>query len=775
MTSEGRVDFSRVLDEAFKFSAWEYAPENERQLENLRARVEEAREPAVLDAFNQVCAEGLEARGLALELRGRLDREGDTEGVREWLALMRAALAPRINTHLDIALRKWRDRKSSQQRRFAPEAQGFASGIQPVALTPEGLHPNSLRRLSPSQHWRILVDETGSCFDEAANGLRQDDRTLGRLVALLVPAEVQLPALPRFHATDATLAEVDAVVSSLLERPVGVFGFTVQDPAAQADRWISHVVLLVRWVVAQLPLEIGQRTRVEVLIEQRNHCTGNQLALLADTLESDFRRLAPERYGNLRLRLRFMGKDEPGNGYVDAIAFTWGSPAAASRDRLKKSGWLGHCLLRPSDRAVERLYLALQAGRDLPPADWYELCAATAHEPRGGLLGDALAKLGEGVKEDPALWNSYLDEVRQRMRAKRFLLDEVGRALHWLEQWGHQAGSLPPLELLILETARLAYENHRGQVDQVRILRCIDLARALREEAAADACEAILRIAVATTNVFEFGLMRDSIAEWLSEPVAVPGLLNHAKLRSTLGQIEAFEGNHAQARTQFEQAEAAFARLSNPVQAAREIAQTRAYRLIVSLDGREGSTEELQADLLQHFNALLKKTKPAEISRSLAYSGQERRYVHHLWLRALVCLPDAFAGARDAYLEQEHQWQTGQDHPWPLIEAYRGWLLHDAGQPALASRRFSMTIRQCMADGNGAVLLWMGRVLKVVADSLGVDVDGIALEEPERLAELLPVAPHAALARFVEEVGRKPQSVPQILALLDTCLPFNFH
>ena len=54
-----------------------------------------------------------------------------------------------------------------------------------------------------------------------------------------------------------------------------------------------------------------------------------------------------------------MAKAHALNGYVDAIAFTWGSQLAASQDRLKKTGWLGHCLLRPTDRALERLYLAL--------------------------------------------------------------------------------------------------------------------------------------------------------------------------------------------------------------------------------------------------------------------------------------------------------------------------------------------------------------------------------------------------------------------------------
>lgn len=772
--------FKHQLDEAFRYSAWEPSPEHARKLDDLRLALGRhvGAHPLLLEAFEAACAEGEQAQALAAQLTRRLAREGDCEATRAWLQATRAGASARIRRHLEITFGKRLKRQQAWQRRLDEDGRRFTCGLPPLCIPPGGQHPNSLRHLPPSARWRILIDETGSQFDEEADDLNMADSTLGRLVALAIPESTALPPRTGFHAVDATVAETDAAVATLLGQAVGVFGFTVQDPAIHATRWIGHVVLLVRWLLAQLPLAADTPCEVEILIEQnKGYGPEDDLRALREMFESEFQRLSPARYAGLRLELGFMDKAHPLNGYVDAIAFTWGSQAAASQDRLRKTGWLGHCLLRPSDHALERLYLALHAGRALPPAEWYDLCVAAADEPPGGLLNDALDRLGAHCER--AQWNAGLADVRQRLQSKRFELRALYQALSWLERWAAPDTALPLAEQLALETARLALDNHLGGVDQGRVLRCVELIRDLHDEAPREACEALLRITVATTNIFEFNVMQETVAQWLAEPVAVPGLLNHAKLHSTLGQLAAFQGEGLAALSHFERAIAAFGRLSDPDQAAREIAQTRSYRLIAAMDVPARWTDALQTELMTHFADLLGKHSAEEISRSLAHSGQDRRYAQHLWLRMLVTRTGPSDPARSAYLALRAQWQSGPDHPWPLIEAYRGWLLHDAGLVLPAAQHFGHALAQCQAPDNGPTLHWMGAVLQVVARALGVTPEpepaGTAASAAT-LQQSLPAAPHAALAEFASLAEQSGTCrATDIHAALCHCLPFNFH
>jgi len=772
--------FESKLAEAFRYSAWECSPEHARKLDDLRLALGQhvGEHPFLLDELEAVCAEGEQARGLATQLSKRLAREGDCEDTRAWLQTVKSGASARICRHLDITFEKQLKRHHAWQRRLSEDGQCFTSTLDPVRILPDGHHPNSLRHLPTSAQWRILIDETGSLFGEEADALNMGDSALGRLVALAIPVATELPALAGFHAAEATVAETDAVVSALLARRVGVFGFTVQDPAIHATRWIGHVVVLTRWVLAQLPLAADVPCEVEILIEQnKGYQPGHDLRALREMLESELQRLSPARFANLRLHLGFMAKTHALNGYVDAIAFTWGSQVPASQDRLKKTGWLGHCLLRPTDRALERLYLALHAGRVLPSPEWYDLCAAAANEPSGGMLNDALDRLG--ARCDREYWNASLAEVRQRLQSKRFELRALRQALSWLERWAAPGTTLPPAERLALETARLALDNHRGGVDQGRVLQCLDLIHRLHDEAPREACEALLRIAVATTNVFEFAVMQETVAQWLAEPIAVPGLLNHAKLHSTLGQMAAFQGEAQSAMAHFERAIAAFQRLSDPDQAAREIAQTRSYRLIAAMDAPALWTVALETELTAHFADLLGKHRAEEISRSLAHSGQDRRYAQHLWLRMLVTKTGPSDPARGAYLALRPQWQSGSDHPWPLIDAYRGWLLHDAGLALPAAQHFGHAVAQCQATDNGPTLHWMAAVLQVLARALGVELEPEANDQAAanaaNLQHSLPAAPHAALAEFARRANAGACSAADIHAALCRCLPFNFH
>ncbi len=782
MSALGQDEIDKLLYTAFLRSAWDDAPEHARMLANLRGQVSQQldRHPDLLERFEQACAEGEQAHKLAAQLKRRLRQEGDTPGTRAWLQQTKGKVSARVGRHLDVTHAKALGRSTALRQRLANEGRSETSRVSAIRLGRGEHHPNSLRHLAPSHHWQVLIDETGTSFDERARSMTLDDVALGRLVALAIPAGIRLPALSGFHATSVDPASVDAVVQDLLQSPVGIFGFTVHDPAIQATSWVSHIIWLVRWTLAQLPVEPGAATQVDVLIEQnKGYDRQHDLRALAEMLGGELLRLSPQRYAGLSLRMGFMSKAQPRNGYVDAIAFTWGSPTAVSRDRLKKTAWLGHCLLRPDDQALERLYLALHGGRELPAPQWYALCAAAA-EAVDGVLDDALAELGASLGKRPDYWQRCLAEVRRRMQTRDFRLHELAQALAWLQRWGPQGSMLPAAQQLMLETAGLAVDNHRGRVDEQRIGHCIDLAQRLHDESPAEACEAMLRIAVACTNVFEFDLMRATIEAWLAKPVAIPGLLNHGKLHSTLGQLDAFRGNGTAAVEHFERALAAFAQLSDPAQVARETAHTNTYRLIAMQDCSGVPAQSLLAELGVHFHTLTGESAPAAISRALAHSGQSLRYAHHLWLRALVTHAAALGEARAAYLQQRDAWQDGDDYPWPLVHAYRAWLLHDAGQPAEAAVLLSTAVRQCADPDNGPTLRWVGAVLHTLAAALGIDLEPDATaESAATLRQLLPAAPHAALADFIEHAGsgeyRGQGGEDGIRHALCRCLPFNFH
>lgn len=763
----------QLIGDAFRWAAWGYLQDsNRRKLQEIeeeayqRSAANRTLPLRIADARQL----GERAFHLTEELRERLaNRQPDIEG---WIAEVSAGAHRNLAHHLNLELEKWHKRQVSQQQRNTT-GRRFHSEMPAVALR-DGRHPNSLRHLPAAPRWQIMIDETGLCFDADADRLNTHDKELGRLVALAIPEGQQLPPLPGFHAADAPASEVDHVLHRVLERPLGIFGFTVQDPALQSIGWIAHIQQLLRWVLRQLPVEPGQPLRVDAQIERRSDYQHSQtLQIMGEVLESECKRLDPQRFAGLQLSLSFIDKQHPLVGYVDAIAYTWGSPAAESADRLKKSALLGHCLLRPSDRAPERLYLALNAHHHLPGNDWYALCAATLEESEGGLLASFLERLGERAQQQLPVWQGYLAEVRQRLHSKDFRLAELGQALAWLERWAPGGESLPATLRLPLETARLAGENHRGQVNAERILGCLQLARDLREEAPAEACEAILRLVVSTANNFEFTVLRPAIEQWLAEPVAVPGLLNHAKLHSTLGQLCAFTGQPLEALGHFDRALERFARLSDPMQASREAAQTRSYRLIAAMDAPGADPRPLLDALHEHLGAQLDKHEAEAISHSLAHSGQAARYAHHLWLRALAAFPAQTAAARAAYLEQAHQWQSGDDHPWPLIEAYRGWLLRDADQPQRAAERLQSAIAACSAEGNGLTLQWMAEVLRTLARALGLsETESPSAESRERLRQCLPHAPHAALERFANAGYLEQEAIHDALR---QCLPFNFH
>ncbi|SPY08607.1 hypothetical protein [Oligella urethralis] len=740
------------------------AEENSELLNEANRFITQANAVGLNREVEHAISQGREAYRLTKYLDSLLKTDG-IEAADAWLDKQEFSLDRRILTSLDIYLDKWEKRQ--EQLKTRQEKKIYHSKLTPVVF--DGFHPNSLRHLKADLKWTIFIDERGQNFDKLPDAdVSMPSHQLGRIVALAVPGRTQLkPIKGGFHATEASSEEVDEYLEYLLAQDVGVFGFTVNDPVALAGNWFSHVVLLARWVLLQLPLLDTEISQVNFVIERNDARLAYQsIDSLANLLEGELRAIDTKRFENIQITATLMDKNHPLNAYVDVLAFTWGSPSAVSKDRLKKSGLLGHCFLRPDQQSLERLYLSIAKNKKLLAADWYKLCTAVV-ENSNSLLSHYLKQLGLQAQHDLFTWQYYLDEVRSRMRYKDFKLSEVANALDWLESYTPLGEELPAIYRLPLETSRLGQENHTGHVNSGRLQTCIGLIQRLEEEDAQQACGALLRVLVSASNVFQFDTLKFLLDEWLAKPISVSGLANYARLYSSRGQLHAFCHCPQEAIKDFDQALVLFDRLSDKQRAKLEKQQTNSYRLVCLMDAELISAKDL-------FNELAANKDTVAYSRRIAASDYVLRYSQYLWLRALISFPDVSVEERKAYLMHPHQWQSGEDHPWGLILAYRAWLLLIEGQSDQASELLIKAIDLCENEKNGPVLWWMAEVLRTLAHALGLtQIEETTNEKLTLLKKVLPDAPHAELLAFAEAGLIKSHKV--VLHHLRQCLPFNFH
>lgn len=754
-------ELDQLLHKVFLRYAW--GADDKPELRNEAGRfISQAQEMGLYERIHEVVHNGREAYRLGQYLESLLNSRG-LDVTRDWLELQ-SALHANIQTHLKKTLESWLKRQEQLKERKASPV--YCSSITPVVFSDR--HPNSLRHLSPASDWTVYIDETGQMFDETAKSEAIHSIQVGRVVALVVPSRTQLKPLPTgFHATEAPPETVDQTLEYILGQDVGIFGFSVNDPSVFAGNWFNHIVLLARWVLLQLPIDPSTATRVNFLIERNDARLAHQsIGSLANLLEGELQAIDAERYATVQISTQLMSKNHVMNGYVDTLAFTWGSPSAVSKDRLKKSALLGHCFLRPDQQAMEHLYLAVGRGNKLLASDWFAFCTAAAQEPDGGVLGRCLQQLGEKVQLSLASWQYYLDEVRAKFRSKDYRLAEINFALDWLEKYIPEGEELPAIYRLPLETSRLSQENHSGKVNMARLQTCFQLINQLEEEDAQQACGALLRVAVSGSNHFEFKILQPMLEKWLAMPIAVSGLANYARLHSSLGQMYAFAHESQAAIAHFDQALVLFDRLSDKRKAMREKQQTNAYRMICLMDQDQVNASTFLAELASNGSL-------ADYSRLLAASGQSLRYSHHLWLRTLLCFPEVSVEARMAYLEVRHQWQYGEDHPWGLIDAYRAWLLKLEGKDYQANERMINAIQLCSKVDSGSTLWWMAEVLRTLAKALNLqNVDQPSAETRSYLQKVLPAAPHESLSIFAREQSLGHE---KIMYWLKQCLPFNFH
>ena len=759
---------------AYLWESWGPTPEQQRELKALDERIRSEGGAGASSKFREERARGKKAYKAKLELGKVFDTSGEL-ATKLWIFEARKSW---LNDHKIVAtlereLKKRIEREQNLRNRHSHRVQ--RTKIHTGLI--DGLHPNCLRALKPSDSWTIYIDETGAEFDSTAEGSANSNQ-MGRVVALAVPNGVELPDCSGFHAVDRTFSEVDEVLQRLLDAPVGVFGFSVLDTSARHRYWIGHILHLVRWTLLQLPVPAdGRKCRVRILIEQRG-TYGPETDLRATTqvLEGELAAIDPQRFDGLALDMGFMDKHHPMNGYVDVIAFTWGSSDRSNKDRLRKSKLPGHCFVKANERSLHHLFLALTRGGPLAPVDWYTLCAAAATDQDGSFLRRELDSLGKMMASFPRQWELYLEEVQMRLAGKKYSLSELGSAIAWLQQYANHSQVVPGTLQLQLDSSALALANHRGQIQNDLVLRCLEWIKNLEDEAPQLAAEALLRMASTMTNNFEFCALQNSVEAWLLKPISVAGLLNYGKLQSTRGQMHAFSGDSTAAVACFHAASASFSRLSDPRQVVRETQQTAIYEMTARMDAVPFDDESVESEnVVNAICRLLGSRDPEAISRSISASDQTKRFEHHLWLRAMNRFPQKMACARAAYLDNHNAWSTASDHPWPLILAYRAWLLKDAGNMEEARAGMEASVAACLDDDHGVTLEWMGLVLSNLARGIGVPLSGSEEGTEARLRESLPKAPWMALESFAAEVTSDGMPTARIWHHLSECLPFNFH
>lgn len=619
-----------------------------------------------------------------------------------------------------------------------------------------------IHKLAPSVHWTLVIDEGGVPPGRFGDAVPEQPP---RFVGLLVPAEVALPPLPAgWHAAHTRdLAELDRVMQLVLDHPVGVFGLSLASltPSA-ADVWMTGVLEVIHGALRQLP--VAGPTRVDVHVEQRGeHAAGTNWQVLASEFMRHLAELDPDRHRHLEISVQVVAKDgSPYNGHVDAIAHAWSSPASHSRDRIRRSGLLGRCLLDLDASSLRLVWQALRTGARPDAAAWARL--VERDHPPGSLVSDVLEDIRTLCREDAGTWQQLLTWVVNRLEGREVSLVTLGRAVAFLESCRPKGHDFPGSAVLAWHIATLEQQNHAGGVDETVARELVTLSERLFDEHPGLVCQADLVRAVLATNRFDFEGASTALERWMDREPAVAGLLRHGRVLSSIGQIHAFTGRPEAALRWFDRAIACFERLSDPARAALETEQTTVYRAFAALD-LPGT--ELEPDAIRTAVHDLVNLMPARIDQMARDTSPRRMYLHHLMVRYLVERGDRFE--RQAYLAARDFWGDRPGHPWPLIQLYRGLLLFRT-DPVDAREQFRRGITLATGPDQGPTVHYIALVMARLGRQMGM----AGLADPVKVDELRAILP-AATWGDLAAMERAPQDGFDPLVWLRRLLPFNFR
>lgn len=643
---------------------------------------------------------------------------------------------------------------------------------------------HAIQTLDPCSSWDLVIDESGREFEVGATGAQA-----GKIVGLLVPSGCQFPTLKGFHATSALPEDVDLVVQAVLDRPVGVFGISVSDiPEAEGERWMDGVCEVIHWVWQLLPIaQDTLGTDLRVHIENRGAFDAKlDLKALERELLRQWARIDASR--KVRLSMRFASKDGHDYlGYVDALAFTWGSQAQESRERLKKSALVGECLQSiGSGRKLRDLRDFYARPELLDGESWKWLTALPESHHSDSLSGHVLGKLASYCASNAEKWDEYVSALFDHLESKALDLHVLGRQCAWLAQCRPAGKIMPAVVDLMWNVALLANANHLGQTE------CQDLAAAIRslgdrllEEDARLVCKADLHLAVQATNRFEFDEAAHFMARWqdlarMGKSVRtaeigevlfrhsgelmsmVLGLQLAGRVKSTIGQHLAFVGRFTEARKMFEDALIDFEKLSDRGSAGRDKEQTGTYLAIAAMDDPQCPASEVT----RIVESVVGKIDSA-IEQLASNIKPKSKYKHHLLVRYIVSVDDEDAAKE--YLRAAKSMAYDYGHPWPLIQFYR-CLLARRHAPHLWENVAKSIWELAFDSGQGPTVRYIGMCLGVALGLIDASWPVIA-SEIQHLRSALPGA-HARLVLLEEYAATTPPSPVEAVKAL---LPFNFR
>lgn len=353
--------------------------------------------------------------------------------------------------------------------------------------------------------------------------------------------------------------------------------------------------------------------------------------------------------------------------------------------------------------------------------------------------------LEKTMERNPPQVLALLNHLWQLVNTNKRKISTYDSTVQWI---GHvipldaleKYGGVGPADLLMLIVCRLKQANHRGLgtkefPDSAR-LEALRRNRGFKQDLLLEADTAW---AVTLSNEFRFQEATEYLRHhWpdITTLEAIPGLeLEVGRLESSLGQYEAFVGRHAEADSYFRSALAMFERAGQARgDLATDIGKTTTYRAINLLDW-----DSDQADPV--IDGLYRKNP--SIGVGLAEAGGRfinnlaDPFLHHLFLRR-AWLGDGLA--KD-YLKDWREWQHGKDHPWELIDLYRGLLLRrepPKDPPEQRSEDWVAALREecrrCferaaeLSLNGSSVLAVIGMVIAAIARCAGVMSDGAITE-----------------------------------------------
>jgi len=629
------------------------------------------------------------------------------------------------------------------------------------------LHRNDIRGLKPWKSWTMLIDETGNNFETGQGHVKS------AFTSILVPeGRLKLPSLGLgWHATETNkLSEVDRVMQTILDHDIGVLGVSLDSiPATRSDRWLDGIISIIELALRLLPLD--EPTHLLVKIENRaQYSPKYDLSDLEHLIMNRLGRAWPERARRIGLSLKIITKTQDARiGYADALAYSWGSPRAESKARIRQSELIGPCLINDSAEELVAIWDQFDGVFKLQPQRWIELATrGDAQVESASLTSTLLRRYAEHISERPQQWGRLVEVCLDEEFKKIHSIRRLGQLIQWLELSRPAEESLPQPMRLVWETVKLSERNHKGELSNEGRTERIALAQELFEEDARLVCEADLYEAVSLTNQFQYQAAADLLSPWLEHPRALVGLRLWGRLHSSLGQHAAFLGQSSRAYEHFQEALESFSKLSHEQQ--RDLDQTSTYAVIAQMDDAQVSDEALIRSMSAYLNHEPKDRIPA-----LATSEIADQYQHHTLLRWLVMRGHELS--EKLYLSQRENWQSEEGHPWPLITAYRAILLaRAAGGPTEESRELlSQAID--LTRFEGPTVAYIGAVLKAYASQWG-RAWPTASEELQGLKELFPVLTEQleTLKGSLSEEHDAPLLTPaELSAWFDRFLRFNFR